>query len=214
MILCICGGWGPVYQRTVMTFLACIYQMSVVHVPLKKWFSAFLMLWPFNTVSRAVVCPTIKLDHCYFTSIILLLLWIATYISDMQDTWTATPRWRSTTLKPNYVTAKYPLPRSCWQMSSQNRIFCWKPVVYPKLHLQWEQMTYNKVYDWPSPIASLCLCQLNSYPSSILKKLSDLSKPHCYKAGQWPVLIDIQPSAHNAWAILLSWKCTKLRAME
>jgi hypothetical protein len=37
-------------------------------------FSAFLTLQPFNTVPHVVVIPTIKLFHCYFMTVILLLI--------------------------------------------------------------------------------------------------------------------------------------------
>ena len=44
---------------------------------LEQWFSPFLALRPFNTVPHAVVTPpthTMKLFHCYFIILILLLL--------------------------------------------------------------------------------------------------------------------------------------------
>lgn len=46
---------------------------------LEQWFSAFLMLPPFNTGPHmAVIPPTIKLPYCNFITVILLLLWIET----------------------------------------------------------------------------------------------------------------------------------------
>jgi hypothetical protein len=41
---------------------------------LNQWFSAFLMLQPFNTVPHVVVTPNQKIIHCCFIAVILLLL--------------------------------------------------------------------------------------------------------------------------------------------
>lgn len=39
-----------------------------------QWFSTFLKLLPFNTFFYAMVTPNINLFHCYFRTIISLLL--------------------------------------------------------------------------------------------------------------------------------------------
>jgi hypothetical protein len=48
----------------------------------EPWFSTFLMLWPFTTVPRAVVTPNYL--HCYFITVVLLLLWIVVQVSDVR----------------------------------------------------------------------------------------------------------------------------------
>lgn len=40
----------------------------------EQWSSTFSLLWTFNIVPHVVVMPTIKLNFCYFISVILLLL--------------------------------------------------------------------------------------------------------------------------------------------
>ena len=45
--------------------------------------STFLMLWPFSAIPHAVMTSNTKLCHCYFITVILLLLWILMQISDM-----------------------------------------------------------------------------------------------------------------------------------
>jgi hypothetical protein len=47
--------------------------------PLKQWVSTFLILQPFNAVPH-VVTPNHNIFHCYFITIILLLLWIVMQI--------------------------------------------------------------------------------------------------------------------------------------
>lgn len=43
-------------------------------VPFSQWFSTSLMLKLFNTVPHAMMIPTTILLHCYFITVILLLL--------------------------------------------------------------------------------------------------------------------------------------------
>jgi hypothetical protein len=82
---------------------------------LYQWFSAFLMLRPFNTVPPVVVTPKHKtisllLHNCNFTTVMnckylicrisdMQDIWYAGYlicrISDMQDIWYVTPVRRS-----------------------------------------------------------------------------------------------------------------------
>jgi hypothetical protein len=55
-----------------------------IQIPPAQWFSTFLMLWSFNTVLH-VVTSTKNLFHCYFMTVILLLLgivniWYAVYL--------------------------------------------------------------------------------------------------------------------------------------
>jgi hypothetical protein len=48
------------------------------------------MLCPFNTVPHVVVITNYKLISLLLITVILLLLWIVVWISDMQDTWRVT----------------------------------------------------------------------------------------------------------------------------
>jgi hypothetical protein len=54
-----------------------VVHLALHSILLDQWFTTFLMLQPLNTVSLVVVNPpTIKLFHCYFITVILLLLGI------------------------------------------------------------------------------------------------------------------------------------------
>ena len=52
-----------------------------------QWFSTFLMLRTFNAVSHVVVTPPQPYNwaHCYFITVVLLVLWTIMWISMFSD---------------------------------------------------------------------------------------------------------------------------------
>jgi hypothetical protein len=55
-------------KGSLSTFLRS--KTSSLKSPLEQWFSTFLMLWPFNTVTQVVMTPMKKLFHYYALTII------------------------------------------------------------------------------------------------------------------------------------------------
>jgi hypothetical protein len=70
--------WGYIYCLMTKKSHSPILPRPVLrnHSLETQWFSTFLVLWPFNTVSHVLVIPAIVLAHCYFLTVTLLPLCI------------------------------------------------------------------------------------------------------------------------------------------
>lgn len=96
----------------------------LLYLSVHQWFSAFLLLPPFNSPSCSGDPSTITLFRCYLITVAVLLLWTAMYMSDMQGVWyvvlreVSIHRLRTTGLEEK-------LRRICYTFSkkAQGRIF-------------------------------------------------------------------------------------------
>ena len=89
--------------------------LVLVRKVLDQWFSTFLTRDPLIQFLVLRWPPTIKLLHCYFITVILLLLWIVMRISQMQVIWYATP------VKGPFD----PLPQRCHDLQVENHCSRW-----------------------------------------------------------------------------------------